>query len=126
MWLHASPNFIAAGDYVLSPSESGHPPRWGDEATVRRAEALGLYRRDRIYIFDSAGAPVKDHINRFTFVTSESYIYEVKPIGKLESDTDRPGHFSFRRCVRAQVVRCRHWPESRGADLKHQGTSIAE
>jgi hypothetical protein len=113
LWLHASPTFIADGDYILSPKDSGYPPRWAsDEPTVRWAEDKNLYRRDRVCIFDSEGASAQDHIGRFSFVTPESYIYEVQPIGALEDDPDLPGHFSWRCCPRARVLSCLHHPIS--------------
>ena len=108
MWLHASPNLIADGDYVLPSSESGLSPHWSsDPAAIEQAIELGQYRPNRVSIFDSEGARAADHIGRFSFVAAASYIYEVEPIGRLEQD---PTHFSFRFCVRARVLSCLHRP----------------
>ncbi len=108
MWLHASPSFIATGDFVLPPSESGLSPHWlSDAAGVQRAEDFGTYRSDRVSIFNSEGVAAQDHIDRFAFVTRESYIYEVEPFGPIEQD---PAYFSFRFCLKAQVLRCLYAP----------------
>jgi hypothetical protein len=112
MWIHASPAFIANGDYVLSPEESGYSPRWADAETVRRAEERGLYRRDHVCVIKSIGASFRDHIDQFSFVTEQSYIYEVLPIGPLEPDRDFPGHPSWWCCPRAQVLSCLRRPQS--------------
>jgi len=108
MWLHASPNPIANGDFVLPVSESGLSPHWSsDQTTIEHAIGLGQYRPNRVSIFDSEGARAEDHIGRFSFVTSASYIYEVEPLGPTEQD---PTHFSFRFCLRARVVSCLYRP----------------
>jgi hypothetical protein len=112
VWLHASPSFIATGDFVLPPSESGLSPQWlSDPAGVQRAEDFGTYRSDRVSIFDSEGVEAQDHIDRFSFVTPASYIYEVEPIGPLEPD---PAYFTFRFCLKAQVLRCLYAPSRSG------------
>jgi len=110
MWLHASPNFIADTECVLPPTVRGCPPQWAAEETVNFAEQLRQYRRDRVYVFESSGAPIEDHVGRFRFVTPESYVYEVEPIGALEADPDRAALDTFRCCPRARVVRCLRKP----------------
>jgi len=72
------------------------------------------YRRDRVYVFDSEGAPAISHIGRFSFITADSYMYAVQPIGDLERDPDRTALPSFRCCPRALVLSCVHSPRSSG------------
>jgi hypothetical protein len=113
VWLHASPRFIRSGDWVVPPSESGIPPHWtADEATLRRAQDLNYYSPDRVCIFDSEGAPAIDHIDRFSFITNSSYIYEVEPEEPLEADPDPSAPLSWRRCKRARILSCKHRPSS--------------
>lgn len=109
VWLHASPNSIADGDYVLPSSASGLSPHWSsDPAAIEHAIELGQYRPNRVSIFDSEGARAEDHIGRFSFVTAASYIYEVEPVGPLEQD---PVYFGFHFCLRARVLSCLYRPD---------------
>ena len=110
MWLHASPEPIDGG-FVLPPSVTRVAPRrFGDE--LARAEALRHYSRACVYIFCSEGAPVTDHIGRFTFCDANSFIYEVEPIGTPERDPDPTAPPSSRCCRRARVIRCLHSPDA--------------
>ena len=103
MWLHASPCVFADGD-LISPPGNERAPRWPAAA---EAEDRGWYRRDRVCIFWSdKGIPVADHIGRFEFATEMSYLYEVEPIGDLESDPAGGGHDSWRCCQSARVLSC--------------------
>jgi hypothetical protein len=82
-----------------------------DAAGIQRAADLGVYRSNRVSIFDSEGVAAQDHIDRFSFITRESYIYEVEPFGPLEQD---PAYFSFRFCLKAQVLHCLYAPRRSG------------
>ena len=107
MWLHASPNFIAAGTLV-SPPAGSRVPRWPG---AQQAQLMGWYRPDRVCVFWSdEGVPVKDHVGRFDFVTDTTYIYEVEPIGELEADPAPGGHDSWRCCPAARVLSCHRSP----------------
>jgi hypothetical protein len=89
---------------VISPPGDGRAPRWPE------AEERGWYRRDRVYIFWSdEGVPIGDHIGRFEFATEKSYLYDVEPIGDLETDPAGGGHDSWQCCVSARVLSFRLW-----------------
>jgi hypothetical protein len=73
---------------------------------------MGQYRLDRVCIFQSGNAPIRDQVGRFQFTQNGESIFEVEPIGALEQDPDRTTQHlatAFRCCQRAWVLR-RVWP----------------
>ena len=123
MWLHASPNCIADGEWILPPSQSGLAPQWtNDVASLERALELDQYSLDHVCIFDSEGSRVRDHVNRFSFTADTYYIYEVEPAGSLERDPDPAALSGWRCCLRARVISCQYRPEAATGQSDHAGS----
>ena len=115
VWLHASPFRLSVGD-ILIPIEKSGLLSSSFGARADESAAKGYYRRDRVYLFDSEGVPVEHHLDRWAFTSRGlAYIYEVEPIGDLESDPD-PSATSTWRCCETARVRRRVWPPMSGDD----------
>jgi len=67
---------------------------------------MGQYRSDRVYVFNSEGVEVRNHLDRFIFTSRDAYIYEVEPVGDLEPDSDPTSLSTFRCCEMAKIVSC--------------------
>lgn len=75
-----------------------------------RAIEIGHYRDERVYFFDSQGLHMRNFDNSLTFTSDKGVgIYEVAPMGELESDPDPTALPNFACCPRARVVR-QVWP----------------
>ena len=106
MWIHASPNFLDDGTVLTSPDERGVDPRWSGAASAK-AMAVPQYRSDRVYMLLSPdNISIDSQIGHFQFITADSYIYAVEPIGQVEVDPDHTMALVGSWCsVQARVLR---------------------
>lgn len=109
MWLHASPNWIEPGAWVLPPAARGTVPRTFPAGDAAEAVKAGWYDDNRVYLIWGDVDPI-DHRSRFAFSRRDRYMYEVEPedVGPDHDPLARPDWYS---CSRAKVVRCVHMPE---------------
>lgn len=77
------------------------------------AVAFGVVVPDRVFVYQHHSDDPHRHFGVGPWVSKDSYIYEVEPIGTLEDD---PGlgadPDNFKCCLKATVRRCIHIPES--------------
>lgn len=108
IWLHASPQKIEVGELLLSPAERGVNPRsWGP--SLQRVIDMKQYRSDRVYFWDSRGVSAETFVNYFQFTMGDVYIYEARPLGRVEPDPDPSGGnliYDFSCAPRARILRC--------------------
>jgi hypothetical protein len=94
---------------VESPDARGADPiSFGDG--LDEAIARGLYRTDRVYIYEHDSDDASQHINIAIWARPDCYYYEVEPIGNLEDDHSTFADKSFHSCVAARVIRCIYQP----------------
>lgn len=112
MWFHSSPHLIRDGEAVLSAADQGiDPTSFGIQ--LEEAVAVGVALPDRVFVYQHHSDDPRQHFGLGPWVSKDSYVYEVEPIGTLEDD---PGlgadPDNFKCCLKATVRRCIHLPES--------------
>ena len=94
---------LKRGDYVWPPSETG-------VRSCSEFGAAGVHRPDRVYITTDRDAAA---MWAACFPLSLGRVYEVKPIGDIETDPDCVADGLSFQCERARVKRILRVPKKR-------------
>jgi hypothetical protein len=112
VFYHGGKAGLPVGGYILPAKEIGYNEMerafkimYGRDYTIEDAVAEGIYDPNYVYLTtDLAYATTRAAVKR-------GWVYEVEPVGKVESDVD----FLAYRCSRARIISRVHVPEN---DLK--------